>query len=313
MADPLSGCRVEGSIAATDAIVRTDAPLPETVLTIGTPWLSKALADYVARAADAGARVVVVDPWREWADPTRVATEFHHDEPDAWLAAALERAEPCGPDWLDWWQSSEEHAQGAIAKVLGTNLNEPQLARTVYQQAAENDTTLLVAASLPIRDLEWYAPALSVPPRVLANRGANGIDGLVSTALGIAASGVRTVALMGDLALLHDVSGLVNLSDLPCTFVVVDNGGGGIFSFLPQAASLENATFERLFGTPPTSDIARVARGFGVTVQEVSTLSQFEMALSERPPVLIRAIVPGRSENLALHQALNEEVRLALT
>jgi 2-succinyl-5-enolpyruvyl-6-hydroxy-3-cyclohexene-1-carboxylate synthase len=311
-ADPLSGCRVEGSIAAADAIARTDPPLPETVVAIGTPWLSKALADYVARAAEAGARVVGVDPWRQWADPSRVVTEFHHDEPDPWLAAALEEAEPCASEWLEWWRSSEELAQTALAKVLGSDLNEPQLARTVYRQAAENGATLFVAPSMPIRDLEWYAPALAVPPRVLANRGVNGIDGLVSTALGIAAAGTPTFALMGDLAFLHDVSGLVNLSELPCTFVVADNGGGGIFSFLPQAASLESTTFERLFGTPPTSDIASVGRGFGLAVHEVSTLSQFEMALSEPPPVLIRAIVPGRTQNVALHQALNEAVRLAL-
>jgi 2-succinyl-5-enolpyruvyl-6-hydroxy-3-cyclohexene-1-carboxylate synthase len=304
---------VEGTVAAADAIARTDPPLPETVLAIGTPWLSRALADYVGRAAEAGARVIVLDPWRQWADPTRVATEFHHDEPGAWLTAALEEAEPCAPDWLEWWRSREELAQMAIAKVLGIDLNEPNLARIVYRQAAENGASLLVAASMPIRDLEWYAPALSVPPRVHANRGVNGIDGLVSTALGIAASGARTFALMGDLAWLHDVSGMVNLSDLPCTLVVADNGGGGIFSFLPQAASLDHATFEQLFGTPPTSDIARVARAFGLGVHEVSTLAQLEAALSLPPPALIRATLPGRQENVALHQALNDAVRLALT
>jgi 2-succinyl-5-enolpyruvyl-6-hydroxy-3-cyclohexene-1-carboxylate synthase len=154
---------------------------------------------------------------------------------------------------------------------------------------------------------------LPAPPRVLANRGVNGIDGIVSTALGIAASGTRTIALLGDLALLHDVSGLVNLSDWPCQLVVLDNGGGGIFSFLPQAESTERATFERLFGTPPTSDLARVARGFGLPVHQVTALSQLEGALCEPAPALIRVRVPGRPDNVALHQAINEAVRLALT
>src|SRR6202042_84792 len=108
---------------------------------------------------------------------------------------------------------------------------------------AETGATLVVAASMPIRDLEWYAGTHPTPPRVLANRGANGIEGVVSTALGVPASapgqGVRTIALLGDLAFLHDVSGLVNLPEVPCTFVVLDNGGGGIFSFLPQAGALE--------------------------------------------------------------------------
>ncbi len=98
----------------------------------------------------------------------------------------------------------------------------------------------------------------------------------MSTALGIGASGAgqgtRTVALLGDLTFLHDVSALVNLPEVPCTFVVLDNGGGGIFSFLPQATTVEPAMFERVFGTPPTSDIGAVARGFGLPVHEVAAL-----------------------------------------
>jgi 2-succinyl-5-enolpyruvyl-6-hydroxy-3-cyclohexene-1-carboxylate synthase len=313
LADPLSGCRFEGAIAAADAIVRTGPPLPETVVHIGTPWLSKPLAEYVTRAATAGARVISVDPWRQWSDPTRTATEFQHVATDAWLAAALEQAEPCAPDWLESWLLREAKAQDAIAIVLGAEISEPQAVRAVYRLAAETGATLLVSASMPIRDLEWFAPALATPPRVVANRGANGIDGIVSTALGIAASGTRTIALMGDLALLHDVSGLVNLPDLPCRFVVLDNGGGGIFSFLPQAESTERTTFEQLFGTPPTSDLARVARGFGLAVHEVVELSQLEGALSESAPALIRVRVPGRARNVAVHQAINEAVRLALT
>jgi 2-succinyl-5-enolpyruvyl-6-hydroxy-3-cyclohexene-1-carboxylate synthase len=170
---------------------------------------------------------------------------------------------------------------------------------------------------MPIRDLEWYAAAEATPPRVLANRGANGIDGVVSTALGVAVSGsgsgCPTVALLGDLAFLHDVSGLVNLPELPCTFVVVDNGGGGIFSFLPQAGSLETGTFERLFGTPPSSDLGAIARGFGLRVRDVTSLSELGPALGAPAPALVRVMVPGRGENVALHDSINEAVRLALT
>ena len=127
---------------------------------------------------------------------------------------------------------------------------------------------------MPLRDLEWYAAAERRPPRVLANRGVNGIDGVVSTALGVAAAdpATPTLALLGDLAFLHDVSGLVNLPQSPCTFVVVDNGGGGIFSFLPQATSVANETFERLFGTPPTSDVTARAHGFGLAVADVGSI-----------------------------------------
>jgi 2-succinyl-5-enolpyruvyl-6-hydroxy-3-cyclohexene-1-carboxylate synthase len=312
VADPLSGCRLEGSVAAADAIVRAGVPLPETVVSIGTPWLSKALAEYVARAAAAGARVVTVDPWRQWADPTRAATEFHHVGADAWLIDALEHAGNCVPDWLQLWQSCEERAQGAIDSALGSEITEPWVARAVYRHAAETGATVFVSSSMPIRDLEWYAPALPAPPRVHANRGVNGIDGIVSTALGIAAAGTRTIALLGDLALLHDVSGLVNLSEQPCHFVVLDNGGGGIFSFLPQAESTDEDVFEQVFGTPPTSDLALVARGFGLRVIDVTARPELEMGLSEPAPALLRVRVPGRGENVALHRAINDEVRRAL-
>jgi 2-succinyl-5-enolpyruvyl-6-hydroxy-3-cyclohexene-1-carboxylate synthase len=231
---------------------------------------------------------------------------------DVWLAAALEQAEPCESAWLESWVGREERAQRAIATVFGNEISEPAVARAVYRHAAETAATVFVSASMPIRDLEWYAPALPVPPRVLANRGVNGIDGIVSTALGIAASGTRTIALLGDLALLHDVSGLVNLADWPCHFVVLDNGGGGIFSFLPQAETTDPGTFERLFGTPPSSDVGQVARGFGLPVRDVTELAQLDDALSEPAPALIRVGVPGRSENVALHQAINEAVRRAL-
>ena len=278
----------------------------------------------MASAASVGARVVVVDPSWQWADPNRVATEFVHGDTDAWLAAATATATatatPCDPDWLDSWRAREDTAQAAIERALGHELSEPRVARAVYAHAARHDETVVAAASMPIRDLEWFAATETAPPRVLANRGVNGIDGVVSTALGVAtseaqvASGHRTIGLLGDLAFLHDVSGLVNLPDaLPCTLVVLDNGGGGIFSFLPQAGALEPDVFERLFGTPPSSDIGAVARGFGLPVREVTSIEQLEPALAGSGPALVRVMVPGHAENVALHDAINQTVRLALT
>ena len=189
LADPLSGSRLDGTIAAADAIVRTGPPLPDCIVMLGAPWLSRALATYISAAAASGARVIVVDPLHQWADPTWAATEFHHCAPDDWLVAAGTTATPSDPGWLASWLSRESAAQAAIDDVLGTDLSEPLVVRLVHRYAADGDATLLVAASMPIRDLEWYAGTHASPPRVLANRGANGIDGLVSTAIGIGASG----------------------------------------------------------------------------------------------------------------------------
>jgi 2-succinyl-5-enolpyruvyl-6-hydroxy-3-cyclohexene-1-carboxylate synthase len=313
LADPRSGARLEGTLAAADAIVRATPPRPDTIVLLGTPWLSKALGDYVAMAASEGARVICVDPWWQWADPSAVVSEFHHAPGDQWIAAALEGpGAPGDGEWLASWRGYESAAQEAIDRALGDRLSEPAVARHLTRHAAAVDATILASASMPMRDLEWYAPALPVPVPVMANRGANGIDGVVSTALGIAASGRRTFALLGDLAFLHDVSGLVNLPDLPCTFVVLDNGGGGIFSFLPQASALERDQFELLFGTPPTSDVGDVARGFGLAVHDVTTMAELDMALNVPPPVLVRVKLPGRAENVVLHDAINQAVQLAL-
>jgi len=321
LADPRSGCRVVGTIAAADAIVRTQPALPQTVVLLGAPWLSKALSEYVSSAAVHGARVICVDPWWQWTDPSVVVSEFHHVSGDIWIAAALASAdrssEAVDLEWLETWQAHEVAAQAAIEQTLGRELSEPLVARMLARRASVDEVTLMVSASMPMRDLEWYATTFEAPPTVMANRGANGIDGVVSTALGIAASGRRTIALLGDLAFLHDVSGLVNLPDLPCTFVVVDNGGGGIFSFLPQAGAFDRQTFELLFGTPPTSDVVDVARGFGLEVHDVTSVDELELALNAAAltarPVLVRVRVKGRKDNVALHEAINQAVLQALT
>jgi len=129
----------------------------------------------------------------------------------------------------------------------------------------------VVSSSMPVRDLEAFAAPRVDGPRVMANRGANGIDGVVSTALGVALAAGQTTALVGDLAFLHDVTALVGprAQRPPLTIVVADNDGGGIFSFLPQAAQIDSDRFERLFGTPQAADPAAVARGLGWDVVEI--------------------------------------------
>ena len=312
LADPRSGCRLPGTIAAADAIVRTQPPRPDIVVLLGAPWLSKVLSEYVSSVAAGGGRVVCVDPWWQWTDPLAVVSEFHHVGGDEWIDAALESVVATDPEWLSTWRSYESVAQAAIERALSAELSEPSVARVLARHAAAVEGTIMASASMPMRDLEWFSPALPVAPVVMANRGANGIDGVVSTALGIASSGRCTFALLGDLAFLHDVSGLVNLPDVPCTFVVLDNEGGGIFSFLPQAGVLEPDRFELLFGTPPRSDVGNVARGFGLAVHDVTSLNELGDALASAAPAMVRVKVRGRAENVALHDAINQAVLRAL-
>ena len=170
---------------------------------------------------------------------------------------------------------------------------------------------------MPVRDLEWFGAATAAPPRVVANRGANGIDGVVSTALGVAA-GDRAVALVGDLAFLHDAGALssgVGEHGGRCVLVVADNRGGAIFSFLPQRTSVPDASFERLFATPPTVSIAAVASGFGCEVREVKELAALvdavEEGLGTDGVTVVVAAVPDRDRNVELHRHLGSLAREA--
>ncbi|MDA8315993.1 MAG: 2-succinyl-5-enolpyruvyl-6-hydroxy-3-cyclohexene-1-carboxylic-acid synthase [Actinomycetota bacterium] len=321
LADPRSGCRVVHPhvVAAADAIARR-APArlrPDVVVRLGAPWASKALPAYLA-----GAEVMAVDPWWRWDDPQRRVSVVHRADPAAWLAAAraIPRERP-SPGWLEGWQDAERAAQKAIDAVIDEReLSEPLVARRVVRRVPDG-AVVVVSSSMPVRDLEWFAPPRSNPPKVVANRGANGIDGVCSTALGAAAAHEGpVVALVGDLAFFHDLSSLVRAADGPgaasCTIVVIDNGGGGIFEFLPQRALLERSELEELFATPQIPDVVDVAEGLGLRTADVGTPGELDEALraaTRRDGVtIVRARVPSRQENVVLHERLDGAVAEAL-
>jgi 2-succinyl-5-enolpyruvyl-6-hydroxy-3-cyclohexene-1-carboxylate synthase len=338
LADPRSACRTTHPcvVGAADLLARCEplrrSLLPEVVLLVGDPWTSKALSTMVAEASAAGAEVVGVDPWWRWIDPDRVVTSVHRADPGQWLEAAAGALSDEGPaiasggDWLERWQEAERVAQRAIDDVLAAEqrLTEPAVAR-LLPGALPKGSVLVAASSMPVRDLEWFAPPMPDPPQVLANRGANGIDGVGATAQGVAAAGLGpVVGLLGDLAFLHDASSLVRpataadtttAQGTSCTLVVVDNGGGGIFNFLPQAAALPSDRFEQLFGTPQAPQVAAVARGFGLPVAEVDTAAGLVEALAEtvgaHPLAVVRAEVPARQDNVAVHERLASAVAAA--
>ncbi len=287
LADPCSGLRVpeEGVVTMADPLLRTPsfarAHRPEAVLRLGRAWASKNVESFLSDAARRGARVVVVDPHGAVRDPGRGAAAFLRCDPSALCRALRVRA---GGDrlpssrsgdeeggWWEDWVDADKRASRVLADFVPDALDEPSLAHRVFA-ALPSEATLVVASSMPVRDLESFAAPRRAPPSVVANRGANGIDGVVSTALGVAIGSARpTVALVGDLAFLHDVSALVGpeAPPVPLTVIVADNRGGGIFSFLEQAALLEEPTFESLFGTPQAQDPASVAAGFGWPVDRI--------------------------------------------
>ncbi len=340
LADPRSGLRgpEPGVVAAADGLLRSErfaaAHLPDAVLRLGEPWVSKVVGGFLSAAVGEGARAVVVDPWGRWADPERESSTLVRSDPGLFcreVAEYLERSGSGGTGsgegrgWIESWCTAEAAAREVISAALGPDaapevagpVNEPSLAHRLFA-AMPGHATLVVSSSMPVRDLEAFAAPRRHPPRVIANRGANGIDGVVSTALGVAmASPGPTVALVGDLAFLHDASALVRAEGQQpaLTVVVADNGGGGIFSFLEQASTLDAEPFDRLFGTPQESDVAAVAAGFGWAVDDLVDdrgPDRLEEALSRRldhaTPSVMRVRLPTRADNVEVHHRINAAV-----
>jgi 2-succinyl-5-enolpyruvyl-6-hydroxy-3-cyclohexene-1-carboxylate synthase len=203
-------------------------------------------------------------------------------------------------------------------------MTEPGIARTVVGSVPVG-TTLVVSSSMPVRDVEWWSrPREGL--RVLANRGANGIDGVVSTALGVAAAlapgagpsaaGGRAVALIGDLAFVYDAGALLWAAEreLDLDIVVMDNDGGGIFSFLPQAGSQPAARFERLWGTPHGVDLCSLARSYGSAAESVPDLGSLAQAVARPARRGARVLVAkvDRSADVHVQQRLHRAVATAV-
>ncbi len=312
----------EGLVSHADALLRdarfARARAPDLVVRLGAPPTSKATNAWLSQHC--AARVVAIDPDGTWADPQqRVALHLRCD-PAALLGAPAE--EPRGgvdPAWLPSWRDAETHARRAIRSALAKEelLSHPHLARELGAALPEG-AQLFASNSLPIRALDGFLPAATRSLRVLANRGANGIDGILSTAFGASvATAAPTLLFVGDLAFLHDVGALAGARRhaRDCTVVVVNNDGGGIFHHLPIAEQGDEVGFEELFATPHGLDPTEIARGFGVEAERVGSLAAFRDALARSLAAggvrVIEARV-DRSADVALQRRLWGEVASAL-
>jgi 2-succinyl-5-enolpyruvyl-6-hydroxy-3-cyclohexene-1-carboxylate synthase len=307
LADPISGLRVGGTVSTYDSILRDErfasVQRPEVVLRVGGPLTNKVAMQWMDPTIDQ----VLVDPDGSWLDPHHAAGGRMAADPELVLAALADALDVMvDHDWVSAWQSADAAARAAIDNLID-GWDEPfegRIARDVYAAAPEG-SALVVASSMPVRDLESFArPRDGIT--VHANRGVNGIDGFVSTVLGVAAaSEAPTVALVGDLAFLHDTNGLLGATGrgLDATFVVVDNRGGGIFSFLPQAELPEH--FEALFSTPQDVDLAALARVYGLAVDEVDRADELAPVLQasiEHGGVNVVRVRTDRATNVTRHR-----------
>jgi len=316
LADPRSGCRLPrpSTVAAFDDLLRhagfAAAHTPTVVLRLGRPPASKVLAQWLAAS---GAEQVQVTASAAWVDPEGTAARRVVADPTRVCGELAGRVSAgARTPWPARWRRAEELAQEAIGKVLaGYGPTEPGVARALVE-ALPAGATLVSSSSMPVRDVEWYA-APRDGLRHMANRGANGIDGVVSTAVGVAlGSAAPTALLIGDIALLHDTNGLLGLRDRAAdlTIVVVDNDGGGIFSFLPQATEVPADRFEQLFGTPHGVDLTGLAAAHGLPTAELEDLGDLPGLLGDGPR-LVR-VRTGRAANVAVHQAIHDAVLAVL-
>ena len=231
-------------------------------------------------------------------------------------ASGAAREEAGGdPDWLGSWRTADELAAEAILGVLGASgCCEPSVAAELGVLLPE-EATLFVASSMPVRDIETFWPVRPDPPKVLCNRGANGIDGTVSSALGAAATGRGPVVLLiGDVALAHDIGGLLAAKrlGLELTIVLLNNEGGGIFDFLPvsSAATAKNV-YTRHIATPTGLDFAQAAALYGLSHETVADVANLRAALERALATRGSAIVEVRSErgaNVKLHRRVWDAV-----
>jgi 2-succinyl-5-enolpyruvyl-6-hydroxy-3-cyclohexene-1-carboxylate synthase len=309
------GADSQDLVAHYDALLAGDsfarAHEPEALVHVGGRALSKRLEKFVASSRPDPYVVVRENPFR--LDPAHLVT--HSIEANvidfcaALVRAATEGPPATDPSWTVGWREASAEVVRYLDGILSGEPNEPLVARSVSRNLPA-DYGLVVASSMPVRDLDAYAAADGVPAPVAANRGASGIDGTVATAAGFARGLGRPVTLLvGDLALLHDLNSLAMLRDVHVVVVVLNNDGGGIFSFLPVATHEE--FFEPYFGTPQSVGFAPAAKMFGLSYECPATTEEFVEAYGAactRGSSTLIEVKTDRAENVALHRRILEEV-----
>lgn len=328
LADALSGARAEGleaptRIASYDSWIRdpilADHLAPDFVLRFGAVPVSKPLWQYLGRQRDVPH--VVVAPGGSWPDPTLATNELLDADPVLFCRDLREavsgRGGRAGGVWLGRWRALDQVAGATLARHLAALADASEPGAVLEALAAlPPGAAFVVGNSMPVRDLDTFARSTPRGARLFANRGASGIDGVVSTACGVAAvHDGPTVAVLGDLSFLHDSNGLIAVKrfGLAPVFVVVDNDGGGIFSFLAQAEHGE--AFEELFATPHGLDLSDLARLYGLQYVPAVRKGDVRTAVARALEVGSAAMVHVRTEraaNVALHRALAAAVAAAV-
>ena len=249
-----------------------------------------------------------------WHDPLGIATTIVVADPARAAADLAKLASPHEPDFADAWRRADAVADDVLGACL-TDVSEPAIARTLVA-AAPAAGTLVAGSSMPIRLIDSYGRRDS-PATVIANRGANGIDGTIATALGVAAASPGpTLALLGDLTALADVGSLATVArlGLDLTLLVINNDGGTIFDFLPQSdpERVAPADYEKLIRAPHGLSIAPIAASFGIETHRPATLEELASLVAEAAGPRLIEMDTSPEAGVATRRAVVEELRSRL-
>jgi 2-succinyl-5-enolpyruvyl-6-hydroxy-3-cyclohexene-1-carboxylate synthase len=318
LADSRSGCQgISESVVHFDSLIRCQAfvekHVPEVVLRIGESPSSKVLSQYVTKS---GALQVHVSAFENTFDADSQVSMHISCDPTTFCRGISRLIKAASdPNHLSQWVSADQKARAIIAKEFASSknaLSAPQVA-FVSRASLSTGDNLFVSSSMPVRDLEWFGGDCSLL-QVFSNRGANGIDGVIASAIGVAiATRQKTLVLLGDVAFLHDSSSLTALADrdVDLKIVVTDNDGGGIFHYLPQAEIVSEQVFEKLFGTPHQTDLVKMAQAHRLATFECGSVEQLQKSLFTRGSCVIR-VRTDRVSEVAIHQQLHELVSSAI-
>ncbi|MBM7643905.1 2-succinyl-5-enolpyruvyl-6-hydroxy-3-cyclohexene-1-carboxylate synthase [Scopulibacillus daqui] len=325
LADPLSQLRSgshskENIIDCYDAFLRDSTIIkrlqPEVVIRFGAMPVAKSFLIYLKTMQPE--YYMVVDESPEWREPTHLATDMVYAEPKRLCDALLDKITAFREEnsWLCLWRNINQAAKQEVLDFIDkAHWFEGQAVSELLASIKEKDAAVFVGNSMPVRDLDTFL--LNQPQKIMtmANRGANGIDGVVSTALGASTAAENLFLIIGDLSLYHDMNGLLagKLHQLNATIIVMNNNGGGIFSFLPQAKEAND--FEQLFGTPTDLDFELVAKLYNMSYQKADSWPAFRKACKDAlltKGLKMIEVQTDRADNTEKHQQLWERMTAAV-
>ncbi len=316
LCDPLSNLRSEVPITCLplcidryDALLKSEVfaeeVIPNTVIRFGAQPVSKPLSMYLKKVRPE--IVLTVDESPEFRDPIGVVTHHIQSSADAVLALIIDKEQT---SYAKKWIEANDKASEVIKSFVEVAGDEGSYAHMLFSQLPSG-SDLISGSSMPIRDVDTYFGKTVKDIKIFANRGANGIDGVVSTAFGIQEARKRPAwLLIGDLSFLHDVNGLIvsRFHETDITIVIMNNDGGGIFSYLPQANS--GPHFEKLFGTPTGLTFEHIAAMYDAQYQSINNIEDFKVELEKKKEKNIRIIevFTDRAANVKAHRELWSEI-----